>query len=226
MKTNFLKQFVGASLFLVLLAGCGADKAKKSSSSGTGTVNNDTLISPGVVSNTTASGEVAMTNYLAWYNSTTEGAIPSVGGPIMMIRSIRTFSTSSGCNPTQLSLGGFNFGSISMCFNTSSQSSQPRFESDPVTVYLSGAPKNNAKLIKAADLSPVRNIHSQITQFGSSSTYGAIMSIEQQGTAYIFTTVRSNKVNTVVIDSGINSALNPIYILDNSRGKEDRLIQN
>jgi hypothetical protein len=203
------------SLFLVVsfAASCGKKDSSSSSS------NANPLNSSGAFS---ASGAQAQANLLAWSNSTVEGTFPSVSVYLARTVTIKTriFSPSSnGCNQQPISVFGLNLGNINICVNNSI-SGTTTYPQSMVTMVLSGSKlTGNPKLVSA--LAPLITSGadgltlSSISQTPSNQSSGSVFVIEYKNSA--------GKSIVQVIDTGMNSALNPVYMLDGVNGKETSL---
>lgn len=199
MKTTIMHLM---SLFLILAfsASCGKKEGGSSgSSSNNGTVSNPV--------NTT--GTVAQQNLINWYNSTVEGAKPSLAvAPYREVFKVsRTISSNNGCSTQSLWI----FGSINLCGSISGGSSSSPVSEGFVTLLPSGDKKSgNSNLASALAplLAPGTNglYLVNITQAVSQQSAGSVFTITYAATG--------NKKVIQIIDTGFNSRLNPVYSYD------------
>lgn len=189
MKASFFKIVLCASL-AVFAVGCGKDNK---SSGGGGVVNTNPYT--GTVP---ASSQQALKNFQAWYASTTEGQIPGLGQRTE-IRRITTYGQTDGCEQKPISIFGVDLGNINYCFNSSSQTNSNDV-SRVVNVVASQNKSQNAKLAAAYS--------------GAGMTLAnVIQGRSQYGTYYQLEYAKSNGHRVVyIIDTGINSAFNPVQI--------------
>lgn len=207
MKSTIL-HLVSLFLVLAMTASCG-----KSGSGGSNSGSSS--------NNITTSGSEAQANLLAWYNSTSEGALPSaISAQVRTVtRSVRSVSTNNGCHSQKLWI----FGTIDLCGNISGGGSTT-YPSSPVTLIASGDKKiNNGNLENAMNpvISPVNGLSiSSINQVPSTQTTGSVFTIRLL-TAY--QPGQQQKTVVHVIDTGLNSRLNPVYTMDGVNGQESSL---
>jgi hypothetical protein len=208
MKTKILN-LMSSLLLLTVMASCGKNQ-----------VSGGRQFQQNQINTLNASGELAKTNLLAWYNSSSEGGYPSLLYPVRQItRSVRTFSTSGNCSQQGLNIGGINLFNLNLCFNVSAGGTTSS-TTETVTLKSSGIKSGNAKLVEA--LSGILN---------SSSGGLVLKTITQQpsqissGSLFILQYLDSNqKSHVFFIDSGANSVINPVYSMDGAAGKEIKLI--
>ncbi len=198
------------SLFAILAftASCG-----KSGSGGGGGNNNQ------FANGYNASGTVAQSNLLAWYNSTgAEGSLPNPNTSYRLLTKTEK-NASNGCSTQPVSVFGFNLTNINLCTSGSGLGSGTQIQV-PVHIYSNGDKKSgNSELVTA--MSSIVNggagplFLTNITQAPSTQTTGSVFTINL---------VDSNQKKVVyVIDTGLNSKLNPVYVLDGVAGKERTL---
>lgn len=201
MTTRFMKHLFCSSLLLALVAGCGKNE-KSGGSSG--------VFNP-LISNLPANSQQAVSDFQAWYNSTTEGSIPSLGNWTER-RTVKTYSASNNCNNQNISVFGLSLGSLNLCFNASAPASS-QTQSRSVSVVSGSSKSGNTKLTQL------------INEFSASTIISATESASQVGgnsKVFILNFQRSNGSQvTYIVDSGYHSAFNPVYIMDtNTRSDE------
>jgi hypothetical protein len=210
MKSKFFNLFACA-LLLSFAAACG----NKDGGSSKGN-NGYSPTSNGL----NASGTQAQTNLIAWYNSTVEGSYPSMSYPVRFVtRSTRSFSTSNGCNQQSVSVFGLNLGNINLCYDTQNGGSTSQSQ-EQVLLVANGSKSLNPKVAEAMSgiLTPGQNGNLLVSVTQKPST-------KSSGSVFVIQYVNSNQKSLVyVIDTGINSALNPVYSMDGGNGKEVTLI--
>ena len=213
MKTTIMHLM---SLFLILAfsASCGK---KEGGSSGSNNASNN------FNSGLNTSGEAAKANLIAWYNTQSEGGIPSLtSGTLKLIsRYEKTISTSNGCNAQPVSIGGFNLGNINFCIN-SNTGGNGTLTQEFVTMLTGGDKKiGNPKLASA--MSSVINSGSDglnlvsITQASSPQGSGAAFTITL---VKLDTATSTTKTVVYIIDTAFNSRVNPMVIVDGINGKQ------
>ncbi len=202
MKASFFKILLCASL-AVFAVGCGKDNK---SSGGTGTV---PAVNP-YTGSVPASSQQALKNFQTWYASKTEGKIPSIGQRTE-IRRITTYSQTDGCEQKPISIFGVDLGNLNYCFNSSSQS-----DSDDVTrvvnVIVNQTKSQNTKLAAAYS--------------GAGMKLASVIQGQSQfGTYYQLEYVKTNGHRVVyIVDTGINSAFNPVQITNSEARSVESVI--
>lgn len=204
MKSSFFR-LTSLLVVLAFAAACG-----KSGSSGGSSRSNS-------YNNVSTSGSAAQTNLLGWYNSSSEGSLPSTAIALRQVtRSVRAISANNGCHTQKLWI----FGSIDLCASSNIGGGSASDSQEMVQLIASGNKSTgNAKLTAA--LAPVSSP-------GTNGLY--LMNITQRpntqnnGSIFTLTFVNVNqKTVTHVIDSGLNSRLNPVYTNDQVNGQESSL---
>jgi hypothetical protein len=198
-----MKNSLGVLLMLAVttltLSGCGKDN-----STGKGGV----YRSP--YSGTIPAGsQTAFANAQAWYSSTVEG-LPNSPGARTEQRRVDVYKDGNGCK-TKTLLGFFD---VNFCFNNTSPESSNTV-SRVVYVILNQAKSNNPKL--AAVFAPPANFQ-LVNATQSSGFFGKnIYTIEyaNPGTGH---SIR------YMIDSGLNSAFNPVDIYDTATRSREYVI--
>lgn len=203
MKTTHFNKLLLTSLVLVAVTGCGKDE--KSAAAPAPAPAPAPVVAPvvaPVINNTAATGQQALTNLQSWYGSTTENSVPS-----MLAKSVKLGVLNANQNncKEKTYLGFIN---IQTCFNASINT--PTFTTSFVTAVSNGAVKSgNAKLASA--ISPAAGL----VMINVSQTPGNF--------GHPLYTVDYGKANghTVryKIDSGLNSAFNPVEIYDTELGR-------
>lgn len=208
MKTTIMHLM---SLFLILAfsASCGK---KEGGSSGSSSNNVNTPVNNGL--NTT--GQLALTNLLAWYNSTAEGSLPTASiGRGDIIKAVDKQSISSNCidlgffGDACFSAGGGNWTTTilpTMPRNTGAKSNVVAVN-EALAPLVGGANTRNLILLNGVN---------SITQQQSPVTSGVLYTI----------TYKVNNTQKMVmyqIDTGYNSAVNPVGLIDEQNNKKERL---
>jgi hypothetical protein len=218
MKSKF-STLLTSLILATTLASCG-NKSGGSSSTSHQNSNNSSAGNTGV----SASSLVAKTNLLKWYNSTVEGGYPSSSSIQMfpsrqVFKTLKELSTSNSCNNQSLNLFGMNLGSVNLCFNTQTSGSGVDLPFEMVQLSISGTKKNNEALVEAMSgiVSPEDSdlVLVSLTQTQSSLQGGSIFIIQY--------TDADKKSVIYSIDTGLNSALNPVYHLDGVNGEISQL---
>lgn len=206
MKSNFFKNAVVFSLLATLSVSCGKSDSK---SGGGGSSSSSSVWSPSSGSTTNTTGSQALTNYMSWYSSNAEAASPAAGLR-SIVRETLTYPASSGCSSQPLTVFGVTIGNFQTCLGTSSSPTSTTATTF-VNVVSSNTKSSNSKLANIL-----------------TSTYGALVNVQQQGNKFIFTyqvsVNGSQAYDTVVVDTGINSALNPVYISNTATRKVEQLV--
>jgi hypothetical protein len=212
MKSKF-STLLTSLILATTLASCG-NNSGGSSRSGHQNSNNSSAGNTGV----SASSLVAKTNLLKWYNSTVEGSYPSSSSIQMfpsrqVFKTLKELSTSNSCNNQSLNLFGMNLGSMNLCFNTQTSGSGEDLPVEMVQLSISGSKKNNEALAEAMSgiISP-------------SDSDLILVSVTQSGSVYVIQYVNGEQKSVIYsIDTGLNSALNPVYHLDGVNGEITQL---
>ncbi len=206
-----LMNLLSCVLILSFAAACGKNSSNGSSANNFLPSGSNTL---------QASGDQAQANLKAWYNSSSEGGYPSLAYPVRQVtRSTTTFSTSNNCNQQSLNAWGINLLNLNLCLNATSGGATSN-STENVTLSSTGSKLVNPKLAEAL---------AGIMSPGAGGL--TLVNISQQpspassGSAFVIQYVDSaQKPHVFVIDSGINSALNPVHSIDGAAGKEVKLI--
>lgn len=213
MKTNSFRKVLFASLMLSLVTGCGKDKEKSSAAPAPApapvTAPAPAPAPAPVVNNLqSVTGQQAYSNALAWYNSTTENSVPTSAPAITEHRSVSTFGEPN-CKSTTV----LKFINLSGCFGVSASNSN--VETRYVIPVQNGVSKaTNSKLAAV---------------FSAPTGYSMISAQQVPGPFNfpIFMIDYGNSSNGHVIrymiDSGLNSAFNPIRIYDTSIRKSEEV---
>jgi len=172
--------------------------------------------------NLNASGEAALANLHAWYDSQSEGPIPSLVNGLVarrIYRNERTLATSNGCEDKPIKVFGKVISYVNVCgsINTNGFGTEV---SELATMLVSGNKKiENPKLALAlaSVLTPDAN-GLKLTSIEQSPS-------NNSGTLFVITysNVTTHKEVIQVIDTGFNSRVNPIYTYDGVNGKETSL---
>lgn len=184
---------------LLIAVGCG-----KSNSSGGSSYNNggSTYNNP---YNNPYNGNVPVTsqqplqNFQNWYNSSAEGSFPGIGQRTET-RKITKFDQTDGCESQPISIFGLNLGSFNYCFSSSSQASSQNVQRI-VNVLVSQNKSQNLKLAQAYSGSGM-----VLANISEGMGMGKVYQLEYQKT-------NGHRV-VYIIDTGINSAFNPVRIID------------
>lgn len=183
------------------LIGCGKDNSSGSSSSKAPVTNTNQTTNP--YSNQVPSSspsQTAFNNFKSWYLSTNEGAIPGIGQRTE-VRSLKTYSQSNNCQTNPISLFGVNIVNVNYCFSSSSPSSTEQFERQ-INVLPSQNKSLNSKL-------------AQIYQGTNMTLVSASEFPAGNGKLFQIEFKKSNNEKVVYqVDTRVNSAFNPVYILD------------
>lgn len=197
------------SLFLILsfTAACG-----KKEGGGSGSSNNSNQYNNGL----NTSGQTALTNLMAWYNSTSEGSLPvATIGRGDIVKAVDRQSINSNC----LDLGFLG----DACFNTSGGAWTTT--TLPVMPRNTGAKANVAAVNEAiAPLMGGSNPRS-LTLVNGVNSIAQQQSPITSGVLYTITYKIGNTRKLVIyqIDTGYNSAVNPVGIIDEGNSKKERL---
>lgn len=189
---------------LLILTACGKDTVGSGTSNSTSTYTTGTL---------TSTSSTAMAAVASWYASTTEGSYYSGTTSRTEYRIVRVYP-STNCGSQNVSIAGLSLGTIYTCNNTSSYTSS-NLSSKVITPVASGSSKSvNTTLasIFSGTLGTVTNVQTGTGQSGG--TLYSIQVVKSSGYVYVFT-----------IDTGINSAFNPIYTFDSETKTETVLYQ-
>ena len=184
------------SLFLV---SCG----KESSSSGTSYSNlyNSTL--------PTGSSD-ALTGLTTWYQGTAEGNYYTTSTTRIEYRTVKTYNASNGCSNQAINVFGINLGSVNLCSNNSSLANSTTVSRSVTPVIAGNSKVGNTKLAQL--FSGAVGTLANVTQ--AQSSFG--------GMAYTLTFTKATGYQAVyVVDTGINSAFNPVYIIDTEARTEE-----
>lgn len=190
MKNKLFKGIFFTTFLLAFVVGCGKDGGGGGGSS-----------SNPYTGNVPATSQQALANFRAWYNSTTESAYPGIGSRTEK-RVLQTFSSTDGCESKPISIFGVSLGNINYCFGSSNPVNLQNL-TRTVYVLASQTKSQNAKLVAA-------NSGSGMTLANVSQTNG-----QYGGAVYYIEYAKSNGHRVVyVIDTGLNSAFNPVKITD------------
>jgi hypothetical protein len=194
--------FLTLSLFLI---SCGKDEESSSSSSSKEPVKETTEKVEEVVDNMETTGTNAYSKVLSWYTSKTENSTPA--GTVLEQRLLESFSKSN-CKDTTV-LGFIN---LQTCFGTSS--TRAEYIYNHVTASSSTDKTQNTKLYLV---------------FNPSSDMGLQGVLESTGPfgkpLYQIDYVKMNgHVIRYKIDTGLNSAFNPVEIYDSELGTRESVI--
>ncbi len=208
-----LSTLLTSLIFATTLASCGNNSGGSTRTSHQNS-NNSSTGNTGV----SASSSVAKTNLLKWYNSTVEGGYPSSSSiqmtPMRFVyKTVKELSTSNSCNNQSLNLFGMNLGSLNLCFNTQTSGTGETLPGEMVQLLASGSKKNNEALGEA--MSGI---------VSSSDSELILVSVTQSGTVFVIQYINGEQKSVIYsIDTGLNSALNPVYHLDGVNGEISQL---
>ena len=201
----------GTILLLTLSFGCGSEKGGSSSGSSTSPIN-----IPGA-SALPPTSATAYANLVAWYQSTTEGAQFTTAYARTEKRRTKIYSAST-CNPKSVSVWGISL-NYSFCGNSSTAPTQSDATKSVVPVQNGASKTVNGKLSALLSGSAVAGTLINVSQ--GNGNYGA-------GTIFTLQFTKTSNPNyqvIYVIDTGINSAFSPVYIMDNETRTEESLIE-
>jgi hypothetical protein len=207
MKEMNHKKLIGISLILTLFASCG--KENKSSGTNSAPASSPSPVIAPVQNNINSTGQQALSNAQAWYNSTVENSVPTQFPAYTEYRQVSTYSEPN-CKSTSL-LGGFI--NISGCFNSPTQSSR-QVSSIKTPVRDGSAKSGNSKLAAAF------NTPAGYTLLGAQQTpvqNGSLFQIDYGNSS-------NGHVLRYTIDTSLNSAFNPVSIYDTSARVMENLI--
>lgn len=208
MKANFFRTVFSMALLTVFLVACGADKDKKSSSSGNPSLNNYSWPSNGNGYNSVGSAnqQQAFSNFANWYNSTTENSgsrTGFTGGSIVLQTS---YMQNSNCQNNNFFI--FN---ITTCSGSTSSSQNGGLSTLQITYVQNGQSKNQGRMAGF--------------NFNTGSTpYGQMVGIQQYNNVFYITVSRNNRNDTVVVDTSYNSAVNPVVISNSAAGTVQQVV--
>ncbi|HXH29727.1 MAG TPA: hypothetical protein VNJ01_02830 [Bacteriovoracaceae bacterium] len=182
-----MKLFIQRLLCLTLLLTVGLSCGKNSS----GKKNQPPLYNQyvGIIPSTS---QQPMDNLRAWYTSTNEGTFPTIGQHTEE-RRITTYSSSEGCSKWAI----FTF-----CLGSSSNGTHVD-SSKTINILATGSKATNSKLAVAMAGTSLELVN--VSQYPMSQ--GAIYTL-------VYKKPISNHLIVYTIDTGINSAFNPIRIED------------
>jgi hypothetical protein len=188
-----LTKLLCTSLMLTFLVGCGKDNA----SGGGG--------NPPVINqyqgNIPADSQQAFQNVSAWYGSTQEG-LPSNAGPRTEYRTIQNYNDSNNCK-TKTYLG---FIDINYCLSSSNEGTSSTAQRTVNVVLGQSKSFNNPKLVSV--FSPASGLVLKTVTEQQSP-------IGQNYKLFTIDYVKSNgHILRYKIDTGLNSAFNPVEIYD------------
>jgi hypothetical protein len=182
--------------FLLVLGSCGKNSVK-SSGSATNSYN------PYGQQNIGATAQQALANYQAWYASSSESSFPSQN--LLARTEYRTLTTynASNCNNQSVNLFGLSLGSINLCFNASSPSNSQQL-TRYITLNTGSSKSNNSKLAQVLSVSnaTLMNVTQSVSQMAGGSVF-RLEYVKQNGQSLVY-----------VVDTGYNSAMNPVVIID------------
>lgn len=194
-----LTKIIGLVL-LGFLTSCGKDNSSGTSSTKAPATNTNQNSTNPYSNQVPSSSQAAFNNFKSWYLSTNEGAIPGIGQRTE-VRSLKTYSTSSNCQTNPVSLFGVNIVNVNYCFSNTSPSSTQELERQ-INVLPSQNKSLNSKL-------------AQIYQGTNMTLVSASEFPAGNGKLFQIEFKKSNNEKVVYqIDTRINSAFNPVYILD------------
>jgi hypothetical protein len=181
------------------LVGCGKDNSSGTSSSKAPVTNTNQTTNP--YSNQVPSpSQAAFNNFKSWYLSTSEGAIPGIGQRTE-VRSLKTYSQSNNCQTNPISLFGVNIVNVNYCFSSSSPSSTQELERQ-INVLPAQNKSLNSKLAQIYQGTNMTLVSASEFPVGT----GKLFQIEYK--------TSNNEKIVYQVDTRINSAFNPVYILD------------
>jgi hypothetical protein len=199
-------QLTSLLVLTLLVSACGKDEKSSSSSSSKEPAKQPTTnkVEP-VADNMTSTGTNAYSEVLSWYNSKTENSTPA--GAVLEQRLISTYAKSN-CE-TDTILGFIN---IQTCFGSSSTKSSYIYTN--ITAKSSTDKSQNSKLYLA---------------FNPTSDMGLQGVTESKGpfgkSLYQIDYVKFNgHVVRYKIDTGLNSAFNPVEIYDSEAGTMESVV--
>ncbi len=191
----FVKRLLCLALLVTMVAACG----KKSGGGGGHTPVSNGVNVP-INNNASTTTLNAFNNLKAWYQSSSEGSLPSIGQHTEL-RSITTYNTSDSCDKWWI---------FTYCVNTSSQGNTTNIPLRTVNVVASSSKSNNSKLAAVFN-SSLELVFAQ--QYGM---YG--------GALYTVVFKKSNNhLMIYTIDTTINSAFNPVRIEDTEAKTVEKL---
>lgn len=211
MKTIIVKA-LGLAL-LITLAGCG-----KGSSKGGSSVNcaknpyqQACLVNGGMNGIGTISGTQALANFKAWYASSNNGMYPGSANLYKEDRTTYTYNTGSNCSSQPVKIFGINLGNFQSCSYSSSPTSTNTVTN--TVAVLVGASKASNAILASIYAGTAGTLVSAVQTQGLPSYGGALYIIRLQAV--------DGSVKEYWIDTGINSAFQPVKTVDVTNSKEE-----
>lgn len=192
-------------LGLVLAVSCGRETTGSSS---------DSSASSTFTASTSSTSSEAMSNLLAWYQSTTEASYYTGTTARTEYRVVNVYPSSS-CTTQAISVAGLSLGSVYVCSSGSSVTSSS-YSSRSVLPTQSGASKSTVTELANLFNGSIGTIVNVTTATSSltGGTFFTVHIVKSSGYAAVYT-----------IDSGMNSAFNPVYSFDSETRTESTLYQ-
>jgi hypothetical protein len=209
---SFFTQLVLIAGLSVLAVSCGGSKGGSKSSAA--------AVNPLAYNLNTTSAQ-ALANVTAWYNSTSEGAFgtPGMGGffATREERIVKVYAANGGCSTKPIKFLGLNLGNFQSCNSSNTIQSS----NNVITAY-SPTPNGGSKA-SAARVTSILN--------GSLGSITNVSTSQGQSGAIVYVLTVTPDVNqpsltkVYAIDTGVNSALNPVYSMDSATRTEESLYQ-
>lgn len=200
MKSTHFKKLLCTALMLVFIVGCG----KENSSGGGGTTTN-----PITVPDVPSTSSDQFNRLKSWYTSTAQDGLPNVAGPRTEKRAYLDYSLVTNECETKTWLG---FIDINYCFNN--ESVEPIIKQRTVHVVLGGN--------KALNNDNLRRVFSPPSGFTFDKVTEANSPLSSSARLYTVDYIKPNKhVVRYKIDTGLNSAFNPVEIYDTETKKTE-----
>jgi hypothetical protein len=149
---------------------------------------------------TYSTNQSAINKFKAWYISPSESSFPGVGQKTEE-RKIKTYSQTDGCESNPINIFGLNIGNLSYCFNNVS-------------------PANTQTVKHVINILPTQNkaMNSKLAEIYAGTNMTLITASEfpiQNGNIYQIEFRKQNGQRVYYqVDTSINSAFNPVLIID------------
>ena len=202
MESTHFKKLLCSAFMLVFLVGCGKDNSSGGSKSGGGTSSNPISV-PDLPSTSTDQ----FNRLKSWYTSTAQHGLPNVAGSRIEKRAYLDYSSVTNECKTKTLLG---FIDINYCFNN--ESIKPTIKERTVHVVLGGNKSLNNENLRRVFSPPSGYIFDKVIEASSP--------INSRARLYTVDYIKPNKhILRFKIDTGLNSAFNPVEIYDTETKK-------
>lgn len=205
MKSTFMR-VLGTLALLATIASCGKDGGGSSGA----------RPQPVYIPIGSSTGTSTLANFKTWYKSTLNGSYP---GPGLYDeeRKTYTYNTAGNCSSQPVKIFGTTIGNIESCSHSGSPTSTNTVSTEKAV--LMGGSKASNTILASINAGTAGTLISATQTGGLQIGYGFT-----QGSLYILRFQATNgSVKEYWIDTGINSAFQPVKTIDVTAGSEEVL---